>query len=79
MNKSHLQLGQAAIGLIAVTSLITGAITWMGGYLLNSPRDSATALAATNERVSSLEADNKTLKEWLTRVEGKLDQVIKNR
>lgn len=73
--------------ILNTTNLVLGGVmfvaSWAGSYIFNSPAKATAAIQivdtkinSTNERVSSLEADNKTMKEWLTRIEGKLDKVI---
>ena len=69
-----------------MVAVVSSGMTWLGNYLLNSPAEASAAIelvdkhiSNTDQRVSSLEADNKTLKEWLTRVEGKLDLVIREK
>lgn len=69
--------GQVLNGVMIGAILASSGLTWIGNYVLNSPAQAAEALNKTNERVASLEADNKTMREWLARVESKLDVVIK--
>ena len=70
------------IGIITV-ALVSSSLTWLGGYVLNSPAKTGDDIAMvvkeqsiSNERISTLEADNKSLTAWLTRIENKLDRAL---
>lgn len=61
-----------SIGSTIVISLISYAFVNLSNDVSNTEKVQGELV----KTVSSLEADNKTMKEWLTRVEGKLDRVI---
>ena len=70
------------LGIITV-ALVSSSLTWLGNYVLNSPAKTSGEIAIvkkeqsiSNERISTLEADNKSLTAWLTRIENKLDRAL---
>lgn len=68
---------------ILTVAVVSSGLTWLGNYVLNSPAQAAEAIeqvkneqSIDRQRIATLEADNKSLTNWLTRIEGKLDKVI---
>ena len=76
-----------AIGLvISIGSVvISGMVSYYTTQITNAKdigQDKAQLMkeiSSDRERISVVEADTKTFKEWLTRVEGKLDTVIREK
>ena len=71
-------LGQITVGVgvgISLLALIAGGVS---GFF-NSNIVINDKISADRERISSLEANDKNLNAWLTRIENKLDRVIENK
>jgi|TARA_Y100000310_G_C20631788_1_gene789038 hypothetical protein len=61
------------IGIIAVVMLP------VFGFLANASNNNTTQLTEVRERTAGLEANEENLREWLNRVEVKLDDVLKTK
>jgi hypothetical protein len=48
--KKIFTMGQSQLAIIAVTSAVTGAFSWVGNYVLNSPAEAASSIESVKER-----------------------------
>ena len=70
--------GQITIGLGVMLAAMSMSIGGVTGYFSSSAVVSG-KISADRERIATLEANSENLKEWLVRIEKKLDDVIGNK